>query len=356
MHVLHKILVDHIDEIGIDAACAKFTSSKATILRWREQLPPLAPLMRVWDENKLTVAKAGIAAPVLAPIAAPPPPVPAAPPNEAPSMTTVEVDDEPQDLTPTVEVPAVRLTTSGPAFALLQPIYDNVSGAHHLTLMKALKLYSAKHGVDSWVGIPQMRTLIDEARNDLVQRFLTTNIPWAVTVDADMALPIGNPGGVRKLGWQVTDQMGAVSGIERLMSHPASARIVGALYRDRRGVGKAQCSLGFANDASNKRLMDIITGKSPLGGLEEVGWVGFGLVRIHRSVFVEMIAEARADGKLPECAPLPPPRDKEPVGLFGRTNSARGEDVAFCRRAGVCGVKIFVDAGLVCGHEGSNIA
>ena len=87
------------------------------------------------------------------------------------------------------------------------------------------------------------------------------------------------------------------------MSHPADKLIVGALYKDRRGGRKAQCEGGFKSDAENARLLGFFDGKTQGDDLEKHGWVGFGMVRTHRSVFERMKEAAKPGGPLEEIAP-----------------------------------------------------
>jgi hypothetical protein len=233
---------------------------------------------------------------------------------------------------------------------LLMPMYEMIEPLTFTTLVRACKLY----GFEKISIIPKWRTLIDEARNDLAEKFLLTKSEWCIFPDADGVFPCGSGAMLRQIGLNIPEPKASRNAIDRIMSHPKEARIVGALYKDRRAGNRAQCEQAFAGAEQNARLLGFFDGKTEGDGLEEQGWVGFGFVRIHRSVFEEMKAEMREGGKLADLAP-PPGRENEPYGFFGRNSKWRGEDVAFCRRAGICGIKTYVDTGLLLGHIGQKI-
>lgn len=231
------------------------------------------------------------------------------------------------------------------------PMYENVEPLNLFTLFRCCKLY----GMDKVGVIPKVRTLIDEARCDIAEKFLLTGSEWLVFLDSDMILPCGSGAMLRSQGLSLPEPKASRNALERLMSHPKEYRIVAGLYRDRRGMNKVQCSLGFANQKDNERLLNLFRDAKGEDGLEEVAWAGTGFIRIHRSVFLEMKEAAKKGGPLESIAPPPPPRDKEPYGFFGRTSEWRGEDVAFGRRAQKIGIKTYIDKGLLMGHRGGYI-
>lgn len=300
---LTRLVLEKIEILGEEGARAYFEVSAGTISAWRngKNPPSLAAAQRVFDETLK---------------------------YQAPEAMTGEKN----------------------RVELLLPQYDDVEPLHMFTLIRACKLY----GMDKIGIIPKMRTLITEARCDLAEKFLLTRSPWAIMADSDMALCCGSGAMLRKQGLELPEPKASRNAIERLMSHPDDKRIVGALYRDRRGVNKAQCEKAFSSEAENKRLLDLFKSANGSDGLEENGWVGFGLVKIHRSVFLEMKEAAKPGGPLEEIAP-PKGRESDPYGFFGRTSQIRGEDVAFCRRAQKIGIKTFVDTGCLIGHIGKKI-
>jgi hypothetical protein len=173
-------------------------------------------------------------------------------------------------------------------------------------------------------------------------------------IDSDMIPPCGSSAMLRKQGFNLPDVKGNRNALERIMSHPADKKIVGALYRDRRGLNKAQCEKGFSSATENQRLLDLFAGKGNSDGLEEQGWIGGGMLRIHRSVFIAMKEAAKPGGPLADIAPGKG-RENDPYGFFGRTSQWRGEDVAFGRRAQMIGIKSWLDTGILCGHRGGKI-
>lgn len=303
IHELHQLVLTKIDQLGEVAAKEYFDVSAGTISSWRNRKtnPSLAAAAKVYDETLK---------------------------YNAPEATTGEKTKA----------------------CLLMPMYDSVTPLTFFTLWRCMKLY----GPDNITLIPKWRSLIDEARCDLAERFLLTGSEWAIYCDDDMVLPCGSGGMLRKHGLAIPEPKISRNAIERLLSHPPQYRIVGALYKDRRGGTKAQCASAFGSEARNNHLLSLFTSKPEVDGLEEEGWIGGGLFRVHRSVFLEMKESAKPGGPLADIAP-PKGRENDPFGFFGRSAQFRGEDVFFARRAGQIGIKSYLDCGLICGHEGSKI-
>jgi hypothetical protein len=302
---LVRLVTDKITELGDKAAAEYFEVSAGTISAWKtlKTFPSIVAAQKVWDES--------------------------------PVCQTPEIWGK------AGEVPVM----------VGLPIYGDMDPLNHITLFANYR----KYGIDKITIVPRFRTLIDEARCDLAKTFLATKGEWLVMCDDDMILPTGNTAFLRKNGWNVPERLGNRVALERLMSHPKEYRIVGALYRDRKGGSRAQCERGFRTPQDNARLLDIMTGKnSSDDGLEENAWVGTGFIRIHRSVFEEMAAAANNGGPLAEMKP-PERHGERPMGFFGRSSEYRGEDVAFGMRAGKIGIKSYCDVGLYCGHKGSAI-
>lgn len=267
--------------------------------------------------------------------------------DEMPATETVQVP--PLQILETVAPPEPEATFGSEQVVLLMPMYESVEPLAFITLVRSMKLY----GMDKISIIPITRTLIDEARNSLVQKFMAipSKPEWCVFVDADQIFPCGHGGILKKMGLELPEPKASRNFLTRLMSHPKEARIVGALYKNRRGSFKPAVEIAYRSPQEDARIRGLFDGKTKTDGLEETGWIGFGGVRIHRSVFEEMQAAAVPGGALAEIAP-PVGRERDAFGYFGRTAAMRGEDIAFSRRAGKIGIKVWCDHGLCMGHQG----
>lgn len=303
---LVRLVLDKISELGDDKAQEYFGVSRGTIAAWKtlKTFPSIVAAQKCWDEQLACQA------------------------------------------------PEIWGDASRAHVQLLMPAMDSVEILTFVTLFRACKLY----GMDKINIIPKWRTLIVEARNDLAERALLTKSEWFVYIDADCVFPCGSASLLSKHGLHLPEKKAARNAIERIMSHPADKLIVGALYKDRRGGTRAQCEGGFRSAEENARLLALFDpkGVSQGDGLEKQGWIGFGMVRIHRSVFERMKEAAKPGGVLEEIRP-PAGRESEPYGFFDTNRQARGEDVKFCRRAGQIGVDVWLDTGLILGHIGSRI-
>jgi hypothetical protein len=304
---LCKLVLDKIQELGDKAAQEYFSVSAGTISAWKtlKTFPSIVAAQKVWDES----------------LAA--------------------------------QSPEIWNGNGKEKVAILLPMYETVEPFFLISFMKMLKGY----GLENVTIIPKTRTLIDEARNDLVDRALLTPCKKFVFLDADMIPPCGSPGLSKKMGVNIPESKAIINGLARITSHPDEFRIIGGLYKDRRGGTRAQCAKGFGNPAENARLLGLFDGKTEATGLEDAGgWVAMGMTMFHRNVFEQMRTEAVKPGSpLAEICPPPPPRDKEPFGYFGRSSKFRGEDIAVCRRAESIGIKTWIDTSLLCGHVGRRV-
>lgn len=301
---LALLVLGKIAQLGDVEAAKYFEVSAGTIANWKsvKVLPSLSAAQKVWDESLAC------------------------------------------------QTPEVWGKSGQTPIQILMPAYESVEPLHFVTLFRCLRLY----GVDKINIIPKMRTLIVEARNDLAEKALLTKSEWFIYDDVDSVLPCGNGAMIRGQGLDLPEPKASRNAIERIMSHPADKLVVGALYKDRRGGTRAQCEGGFKSPQENARLLGYFTGKTQGEELEKTGWVGFSLVRIHRSVFERMKEAAKPGGLLEEIAP-PKGREAEPYGYFDTTRQARGEDVKFCRRCGQLGIDVWVDPGCLLGHIGKKI-
>lgn len=306
IHELHQLVLNKIEQLGEAEAKVYFDVSGGTISAWRNKktTPSLAAAAKCYDDSLRHNAP------------------------EANAITTEPV-------------------------TILLPQYENVEPTFMFTLIKAMKGY----GMEKIGVIPKDRTLIIEARNWLAEMALLTKSEWFIFFDSDMVLPCGSAPMLRKQGMNYPEVKMNRNIITRLMSHPKDKLVVGCLYKDRRGINKAQCELAFRSESENTRLLGMFDPKRPnaeADGLEETGWVAFGGVRIHRSIFERMKEAAKPGGILEEIAP-PKGREGEPYGYFDTTRVARGEDVKFCRRVQQLGEKVWVDTGATIGHMGKRL-
>ncbi len=301
---LASLVLDKIMALGDKASEEYFDVSHGTIVAWRTRKTPpsLAAAQKCWDDS------------------------------------------------PACQAPEIWGADGKSEIIVGLPVFNEYEPLSFFTLYRSMKLY----GVDKISLVPRFKTLIVEARNYCVQRLLMSTAEWIVFPDADMVLPCGSGSILKKEGFSLPEPKASRSAINRLMSHPKDALIVGGLYRDRKTGTQVQCETAFRSKAENQRLMDLFDGKNSADGLEETGWIGFGCVRVHRSVFERIAAEAKPGGLMEEIAPIPG-RETEPMGFFRTTTSARGEDVSLCRRAQKVGVKVYADLGLLCGHIGKRI-
>lgn len=304
---LTKLVLDKIKELGTTNAGEYFGVSKGTIDSWRtlKTFPSIVAAQKCWDDSLLAMS------------------------------------------------PEVWGGNGKEDVCIALPAYETIEPFFLISLLKMLKGY----GMDRVRIIPKTRTLIEEARNDLVEKALLTNAKYIVFLDVDMILPCGSPALLKKMGVNIPDAKAGRNALVRIMSHPEEHRIVGAVYRDRRGGNRIQCAKAFGSPEENARLIGLFDGTTKDDGLEDAGgWVAMGMVRFHRNVFEQMKAEAvKPNSPIAEICPPPPPRDKEPFGFFGRSSKWRGEDVAVCRRAQMINIKTEIDTGILCGHVGRRV-
>lgn len=245
------------------------------------------------------------------------------------------------DWAPTKEPVAELTQWEGKQLIMLLPVYRTFSADTHFTLFANY----AKYGPEKIGMIQEKRTIIYEARNILVHKWLTTtDAPFGLFCDDDMILPCGNSGLFNdRYGAKIDGGLAGKIAISQIMSHGADKRIVGALYFGRQANGKAQCASGFFKPGFNKEVRT-----RSVKGLYPDEWVGTGFMRIHRSVFAEM-DKAIEEGKWPECKPV---KGAAWTGYFTPLQTGMGEDVSFCRRAREIGIQTYVDMDLICLHNG----
>jgi len=251
-----------------------------------------------------------------------------------------------------VNKPPELLDLNGKRVILLTPIYRALSGRTFFTLWRCF----AQYGVDKIGLIPEFQTVIHEARNILAKKFLETDSEWCIMVDDDLVLPCGSSSITNNyFRAGLPAGLAGYNAIQRIMSHPSDKLVVGALYfvkgnpssHGHRLAGRAVTKSAFIDDAVNRDLHSPNDNKE----LFKDDWVGLGFSRIHRSVF-EKIKEV-APGRFPEIVP---PDPNQHTGWFQPIGPNVNEDLSFCRRCRACGIDLWLDPCLVCGHaDGTTI-
>jgi hypothetical protein len=182
--------------------------------------------------------------------------------------------------------------------------------------------------------LQEVGSSIHLVRNRLAEKFVKTNADWMLSLDDDMAPPIGFPAESAKWGAKFDQSFNRTDVIERLMSHGKT--FVSALYFDRGGQGIPM----FAEGRNSPQIAADVR-RGPVDKIQPTDWFGAGCSLIHRSVFTDML-EKIPDIRTPEG---------RPNGWYNPLGDA-GEDVSFAIRAKEIGHQPFIDLGCICGHVG----
>jgi len=314
---LTQLILDKINILGQTEAAAYFGAPQPTVSLWQKGTisKQLAAAQKVLDEY-IAQEKAN-----------------------APAVAIPE---------PVLTTPSEPLTDLGQGkVTILMPVYRSIAWQTHATLFRNYAFYGPeKVEVAHWPG-----TLVDRARNILVERFLKSKSEWAILCDSDVVLPCGNAYIINNVFHaRLPEPLASRNAISRLMSHDPKYRVVGALcyvkgdpkVTGNKMSGRAMCSEAYDSDAANRELHQ----PNKEWGLRKQDWfVGINFCRVHRSVFEEM---ARNADKLPGFASK---RPNGPRGFFHRNDPDSGEDVSFCARCKQLGIELMCDTGLICGHS-----
>lgn len=190
---------------------------------------------------------------------------------------------------------------------LASPTYGPVDPRHSKQLRVAV-MHAAGAG-HTWVGdVSPDRMLIVGARNAAAEAALQTDADGIVWVDSDMLIP--------------------TEGITRLVGYGKD--FTSGVYFQRIAP---HWPLVMNYDAELDRFRFAV--KWPTEVLFPADGVGFGFCYTSTKLLRQMYQE------------LPEVKDK---GWFA--DGKYSEDLSFCRRAGLLGYQVYVDTGLLLGHQG----
>lgn len=293
---LKQLVIDDIDKLGHDAAALKYSVHRNTIVNWMKGKahPGYEALQLAFSEKQ----------------------------------GTCSVSEEMSQWS------GMKLIVGMPVHRTLEP------ACVHTLMANYAKFDKGKIGFTLTQGV----TLLEDARNSLVDRFLASDAERLLLLDDDMVLACGNSELFRGYyGIDVPEKFAARSVINELWN--ADAPIAGALYFGRNNRGVAQYSEAFQSKEEDKRAHDL-----DFDGVQETQWVGTGAMMVKREVLLKIREMA------PQMFPNTVPRQPNiPHGWFNRMSAGIGEDVSFCSRARQCGFKVFVHRGALAGHIGPMI-
>jgi len=219
---------------------------------------------------------------------------------------------------------------------LCTPILGQPTLPHHWNALYLAKKYEMGFDI-------QADTAIWRSRNMLADRFLKSGATWSLWLDADVAAPIKNADWFRWLtGSQVIpDESCRYDVWERLQM--AGKAVVGGVYAARRYMGQLVIQPEIRPRSHEDKLLCNDIRKGTARGLIEVDWIGFGCALVHKEVFLEV------QRRFPQLAPQ---AEFAPWRYF-QPDGDEGEDEAFCKRVKACGIPVWLDTQLICGHVGN---
>jgi hypothetical protein len=189
----------------------------------------------------------------------------------------------------------------------------------------------------------QVDTVIHRSRNMLAKRFLESGATWSLWIDCDIAPPMANPEWFKwiTMSETVTDEACRYDVLNKLMG--SGKAMVGGVYASRRWMGQLVIQPEIRPRSHEDKLLCNDLRKGTARGLLDVDWIGFGCALVHREVFLEL------QRRFPQLAPQ---AEHAPWRYF-QPEGDEGEDEAFCKRAKACGIPIWLDTQLICGHIGN---
>lgn len=165
----------------------------------------------------------------------------------------------------------------GKQVAVLLPWYKTTSPVTAFSIMSLLD--RARMAVMLNFG----DAFIAHSRNTLAEKFLKSNLEWALTIDDDMVLPCGNAAWFNSFtSLNLPDRFAGLHTVNRLLSHGKT--LVGATYFGRWRSGHPVFAEGKQRDKE-------LRSKGPINQVVPTKWVGTGCLLIHRRVFLDIEAE-----------------------------------------------------------------
>ena len=211
----------------------------------------------------------------------------------------------------------MSVSAAAPLF-IATPSLDGQVSVHYTGALVRTMALLARQGRHAEIGFEIGNSLIADARNKLVSRFLASDASDLVFIDSD-------------LSWSAEDLL-------RLLSHPQP--FVAGVYQR-----KSRTKIDFAVKFGPAISMDA-------GGLMEVERVGTGFMRLRRDALERMIA-AHPEWRLRNPSV---PDDPNFHALFDTTivdGQFIGEDFTFCDRWRALGGRVLVDPSINFAHHGS---
>lgn len=293
---LKQLVIDDIDRLGYDAAALKYSVHRNTIVNWMKGKahPGYEALQLAFNERQ--------------------------------GSCTVKQE---------------MATWEGMKLIVAMPVHRTIEPATMHTLMANYsKFDKGKIGFTITQGV----TLLEDARNSLVDRFLNSDAERLLFLDDDMVIPCGSTALFNGYyGIDVPEKFSSRVLLNELWN--SNKDVIGALYFGRNARGVAQYSEAFQSKEEDKRAHNL-----EYDGVQETKWVGTGCMMVKREVFLKIREMA------PTLFPATVPRQPNmPHGWFNRLNADTGEDVSFCARARECGFSVHVHKGAIAGHIGPMI-
>lgn len=293
---LKQLVIDDIDKLGYDEAALKYSVHRNTIVNWMKGKahPGYEALQLAFSEKQ----------------------------------GTCTVKEE-------------MAQWSGMKLIIGMPVHRTVeAGAMHSIMANYAKFDKGRIGFTITQGV----TLLEDARNSIVDKFLASDAEKLVFWDDDVLGVCGSTAIFNGYyGIDVPEKFSSRVLLNELWN--ADKDVVGSLYfgRNTRGVG--QYSEAFQSKEEDKKAHNL-----EFDGVQETQWVGTGCMMVKREVFLKIREMA------PQLWPTTVPRQTHlPHGWFNRISADIGEDVSFCSRARQCGFKVYVHKGALAGHIGPMI-